>query len=162
MVKPSEISDKPGRFVPPNNNSVATQDTRSQSGQIGDNDIEREIRFAVVIYGGVSLTIYINGIAQEMLHLVRSTTDDPGELSRLLRRSIASSQPLVGEPAHVSLRAYQVHRNHSEIDPAKAGLVAALEAWFEKNSHSRFIVDILSGTSAGGINAIYLAKALGQ
>ena len=30
---------------------------------------EREIRFATVIYGGVSLAIYINGIVQEMLHL---------------------------------------------------------------------------------------------
>src|SRR5262245_13517306 len=32
-----------------------------------------EVRFAVVMYGGVSLAIYINGIAQEMLHWVRST-----------------------------------------------------------------------------------------
>ena len=43
-----------------------------------DTTIEREIRFAVVIYGGVLLTIYINGIVQEMLHLVRSTANDLG------------------------------------------------------------------------------------
>ena len=39
----------------------------------------QEIRFAVVLYGGVSLAIYMNGIAQELLHLVRATapgTDD--------------------------------------------------------------------------------------
>jgi patatin-like phospholipase/acyl hydrolase len=30
----------------------------------------------------------------------------------------------------------------------------------KRHINTRFIVDILSGTSAGGINAIYLAKAL--
>src|SRR5437763_9635606 len=34
---------------------------------------EREIRFAVVMYGGVSLAIYINGVAQELLSMVRAT-----------------------------------------------------------------------------------------
>jgi len=34
----------------------------------------QEIRFAVVMYGGVSLAIYINGIAQELLRMVRSTS----------------------------------------------------------------------------------------
>jgi hypothetical protein len=31
------------------------------------------VRFAVVLYGGVSLAIYINGVVQELFHLVRST-----------------------------------------------------------------------------------------
>src|SRR5215207_2571161 len=34
----------------------------------------QEVRFAIVMYGGVSLAIYINGIAQELLSLVRSTS----------------------------------------------------------------------------------------
>ncbi|HEX6187617.1 MAG TPA: hypothetical protein VFZ40_06035, partial [Pyrinomonadaceae bacterium] len=38
-------------------------------------DYKKEIRFAVVMYGGVSLAIYINGIAQELLRLVRSTAE---------------------------------------------------------------------------------------
>src|SRR5712692_8782184 len=33
----------------------------------------QEVRFAVVMYGGVSLAIYINGIVQELLRLVRAT-----------------------------------------------------------------------------------------
>ena len=33
----------------------------------------REIRFAVVMYGGVSLAIYINGVAQELFKMVRAT-----------------------------------------------------------------------------------------
>src|SRR5436190_4619276 len=38
-----------------------------------DLEVEREIRFAVVMYGGVSLAIYINGVAQELLSMVRAT-----------------------------------------------------------------------------------------
>ena len=34
---------------------------------------QREVRFAVVMYGGVSLAIYINGVAQELLNMVRAT-----------------------------------------------------------------------------------------
>src|SRR3954451_5361904 len=34
---------------------------------------EQEVRFAVVMYGGVSLAIYINGVAQELFRLVRAT-----------------------------------------------------------------------------------------
>src|SRR5207248_188969 len=46
-------------------------------------DYTQEIRFAIVMYGGISLAIYINGVAQELLHLVRATApacrldDDP-------------------------------------------------------------------------------------
>src|SRR5437764_12853443 len=43
----------------------------------------REVRFAVVLYGGVSLAIYMNGIVQELLQLVRATApapDDDGHL----------------------------------------------------------------------------------
>ena len=37
-----------------------------------------EKRFAVVMYGGVSLAIYINGVAQELYRMVRSTADHQG------------------------------------------------------------------------------------
>ena len=39
-------------------------------------EIRKEIRFAVVMYGGVSLAIYINGVAQELLKMVRATAAD--------------------------------------------------------------------------------------
>jgi hypothetical protein len=32
------------------------------------------VRFAVVLYGGVSLAIYINGVVQELFRLVRATS----------------------------------------------------------------------------------------
>src|SRR5947207_6998708 len=43
----------------------------------GETDVEREVRFAVVMYGGVSLAIYINGVAQELLNMVRSSAPAP-------------------------------------------------------------------------------------
>ena len=43
---------------------------------MSDKKIEKEVRFAVVMYGGGSLAIYINGIAQELLKMVRATADD--------------------------------------------------------------------------------------
>jgi hypothetical protein len=49
-------------------------------------NIGREIRFAVVMYGGVSLAIYINGVAQELLNMVRATapeTPDEGSPAML-------------------------------------------------------------------------------
>jgi patatin-related protein len=69
----------------------------------------REVRLGLVIYGGVSLAVYENGVAQELFNAVK------------------------GEGVY--------------------GLVKAL-------TDSDILVDILSGTSAGGINGIYLAYAL--
>lgn len=39
--------------------------------------LTQEIRFAVVIYGGISLAIYMNGVAQELLKLVYATALEP-------------------------------------------------------------------------------------
>ena len=38
--------------------------------------VSQEMRFAIVMYGGTSLAIYINGVAQELLALVRATAAD--------------------------------------------------------------------------------------
>ena len=39
-------------------------------------DVEREVRFAVVMYGGVSLAIYIKGVVQELLNMVQNRRID--------------------------------------------------------------------------------------
>jgi patatin-related protein len=117
---------------------------------------EREIRFAVVIYGGVSLAIYINGVVQEMLHMVRSTSPLVCRLegSEKVYRELAC---LVGDPQLTPSKV-------QSTEPGKAGLrpreLTSSGHEEPAEPRSRFIVDILSGTSAGGINAIFLAKAL--
>ena len=93
--------------------------------------ITSEIRFAVVMYGGVSLAVYMNGIAQELLNMVRSTSlslENPDELTGTASvfRDIAT---------------YLSTKDDGAFD-------------------YRFVVDIISGTSAGGINGICLAKGL--
>ena len=42
-----------------------------------DDQHTQEVRLAVVLYGGVSLAIYINGVVQELLRVVRGTSGLP-------------------------------------------------------------------------------------
>lgn len=69
----------------------------------------REIRLGLVMYGGISLAIYINGVAREFYRAVR------------------------GESVYKLVKAF---------------------------TDSDIVVDIISGTSAGGINGILLGYAL--
>lgn len=91
---------------------------------------EKELRLALVCYGGVSLAVYMHGITKEIWHLARAS------------------------------RAF-----HADERPASGGtvgayhhLLSAIEA--EGGLRLRVLVDILSGASAGGINAIFLAQAI--
>ena len=131
-------------------------------------DYEQEVRFAVVMYGGVSLAIYINGIAQEMLRWVRSTA----------KTASAGVTPLPGNPStpayaesELSLSGTErVYRKLSYIlaDRRQDQTLSSQERLNQANEklaanepiRTRFVVDILSGTSAGGINGVFLAKAL--
>lgn len=134
-----------------------------------DSVIEREVRFAVVIYGGVSLTIYINGIVQEMLNMVLSTAEENrnvGKVSSLtpLLQVYRELAGLVGESKNQrpdNTKTNLARPGRAELRSRSQATVNTPAACAkEKEIHTKFVVDILSGTSAGGINAIYLAKAL--
>jgi len=99
----------------------------------------KEIRFAVVMYGGVSLAIYINGVTQELFKMVRATA----------RKEDGSYLIPAPDPAAPSMGRENV-LSGTEMIYRQIG----------EELNARFVVDILSGTSAGGINAVYLAKAL--
>jgi patatin-related protein len=110
-------------------------------------DVSQEIRFAIVMYGGVSLAIYINGVAQEFLRLVRATAADPKD----------RNQPLLSESELKGTE--RVYRRAAQLlDRERDGVRRAVAP--DDPIRARFVVDILSGTSAGGINAMFLAKAL--
>ena len=105
----------------------------------------QEVRFAVVLYGGVSLAIYINGVTQELFELVRATAPDgPGTGLRF--------------PTPALRGAGAVYRTLGQLlgDPP----LALAECTAHHPARTRFVIDVLSGTSAGGINGIVLAKAL--
>lgn len=91
-----------------------------------DEELTSELRFAVVLYGGVSLAIYMNGIAQELLRMARGGS---------------------GLPRDKLNEGEQIYRD----------LACALG---KKGGRARFVIDIISGSSAGGINGVALAKAL--
>jgi patatin-related protein len=101
-----------------------------------DGQHTQEIRFAVVLYGGVSLAIYINGVVQELLRLVRSTALPYPELK-------------------FSERVY-----HELGSILEHGVIPRHDAAADQNVRTKFKVDVISGTSAGGINGVFLAKAL--
>jgi patatin-related protein len=118
-------------------------------------DFDQEVRFAVVMYGGASLAVYINGVAQEMLRLVRATAPEFGAASE--RRAYMSDEELRGSERVYRLLGCMLSRHEKNlkgVDKPTPG------SWRNAPIRTRFVVDILTGTSAGGINAVFLAKAL--
>ena len=105
----------------------------------------QEVRFAVVMYGGVSLAIYMNGVAQEMLHLVRATA--PATAHASVASSNVESTESVYRTLGRMLEYGQEPKLREEVSESSPIL-------------TRFNIDVISGTSAGGINGVFLAKAL--
>lgn len=93
---------------------------------------------AVVMYGGISLAVYMNGIAQELLAMVRSTAVEDRNTNSPMLNDLKGTETIYRELAHL-------------LSDERDGGV-----------HVRFVIDIISGTSAGGINGVFLAKALAR
>jgi patatin-related protein len=110
----------------------------------------QEVRFATVLYGGVSLAIYINGVVQELLHMVRATAPD----------APTAADPAVAWKPYGELSGTErVYRRLGQMLSWDARAREDLPGESDPIT-TRFVVDILSGSSAGGINGIFLAKAL--
>ena len=91
----------------------------------------REVRIALVCYGGVSLAIYMHGVTRELHRLV-----------------VASSR-------------FDEERNPFEPPSSEHVYWELLrELAAEDGVQTRVVVDVISGTSAGGINGVFLAKAI--
>jgi patatin-related protein len=97
-----------------------------------DHDV-RELRLALVCYGGVSLAIYMHGITKELEKLARAS-------AKLLEPGNENPYP----PDRTEHAYYNALRRKA----AKDGF------------RTRVVIDIISGTSAGGINGVCLAKAV--
>lgn len=127
-------------------------------------EYKQETRFAVVMYGGVSLAIYINGIAQELYHLVSSTARE--KVGATTARPIAELTPTQRVYRKLSyILANREFRKRCSRQAAEHGdqkppykVPEAPDG--DDTIETRFVIDIMSGTSAGGINSIFLAKAL--
>jgi patatin-related protein len=146
MLKRGSMQDQPTSLT----DSLAPPAGEQSAGGGPNVAPTREVRLAIVMYGGSSLAVYINGIAQELLWLAKATAPST-------RTAPGSSSParFADEDLSGSARVYRRlgqylggrKKDPSEIDPSDP-------------IRTRFVIDILSGTSAGGINAVFLAKAL--
>jgi patatin-related protein len=97
----------------------------------------KELRLGLVCYGGVSLAIYMHGATKEIHRLVRA--------SRSFESDSGSDNPFpVGTVEHVYWAALS----------ERAGQAG------QQGVRTRVVVDVIAGTSAGGINGVILAKAL--
>ena len=90
---------------------------------------EKELRIALVCYGGVSLAVYMHGVTKEIWHFARASHDARSD-----------------EPS---------------VNPVQQAYRKLLDAITEQGeTRLRVIPDILTGASAGGMNAIFLAEGL--
>ena len=105
---------------------------------------EKELRIALVCFGGVSLAVYMHGISKEILKLVRASS----ALHNISDRRARASANL---PENTRLPA-------SETDTERIYFELLRE--IGRDLDLRVIVDIIAGASAGGINGTMLARAL--
>ncbi|NMO04220.1 patatin-like protein [Gordonia sp. TBRC 11910] len=92
-----------------------------------------ELRLAVVCYGGVALAIYMHGVTKELHKLVE-----------------ASRQVEKGGP------------NEFDADDTARAYYDVLAAYRDQGTPLRVVIDVISGTSAGGINGVVLGKAIAR
>ncbi|GAA3129575.1 DUF3376 domain-containing protein [Streptosporangium carneum] len=87
----------------------------------------KDIRLALVLNGGVSLAVWMGGVAHEL---------------DLLRRASGSGSP----------------------EPVPENEAPVFEIWKElaSNAKASVTIDVISGTSAGGLNGMLLATAIGR
>ena len=120
---------------------------------------DAETRFGVVMYGGVSLAIYIYGVSQELFELACAT---PLEGRRVEGGDAAPTREVYRRLSRLAsdvklLQAYALALGGRPPDDAQDVWPAAGQ---DDGPATRFVIDVIAGTSAGGINGIYLAKAL--
>jgi len=105
---------------------------------------EKELRIALVCFGGVSLAVYMHGISKEILKLVRASSALHGIADRGKRAKAAFL-----DEADPENREYDTESVYFE-----------LLREIGRRVELRVVVDIIAGASAGGINGTMLARAL--
>ncbi|HEY7246668.1 MAG TPA: patatin-like protein [Xanthobacteraceae bacterium] len=105
---------------------------------------EKELRIALVCFGGISLAVYMHGITKEILKLVRASAALHAIRDRS-RRERAS---------------FLDAKNPSDPEYDTEEIYFELLKKIGRKLDLRVIVDIIAGASAGGINGSMLARAL--
>ena len=101
---------------------------------------EKELRIALVCFGGISLAVYMHGISKEILKLVRA--------SRALHA--------IADRSRRANAAFADHAGRDEPEHDTEAVYFELLREIGRTLELRVIVDIIAGASAGGINGIAL------
>lgn len=91
---------------------------------------EKELRIALVCYGGISLAVYMHGVTKELWKLLKASRANRG----------GNGERLSGTEA--------VYQRLLRLIESEHGL------------RVRVLSDIIAGASAGGINSVFLAQAI--
>jgi patatin-related protein len=105
---------------------------------------EKELRIALVFFGGVSLAVYMHGVCKEVLKLLRASS----ALHRITDRARRATAQFF-DAADPNDPEYDTEADYFE-----------LLREIGRKLELRVIVDVIAGASAGGINATMLARAL--
>ncbi len=108
---------------------------------------EKELRLALVCYGGISLAIYMHGVVKDILKLARASRAYHSVPDVAARQDLDYAD-LTGEAER---RARETDTEAVYFDILKT---------VGRRLDLRVIVDVIAGASAGGINGIFLARAL--
>ena len=104
---------------------------------------EKELRLALVCFGGVSLAVYMHGVTKEILKLVRAS----------------SALHAIRGPGRSTASFFDAYdRADPEYDTEAVYFDLLREVG--RTLDLRVVVDVIAGASAGGINATMLARAL--
>ena len=135
-----------------------------------DAEIACEIRLSLVLYGGVSLAVYMNGVCQELLNLVKATSPramlDASDLQTKLRQQyqlaarITSAEIEAGYRSFVRASTQRADSAIESLDVANASVGEIVDLLGDRPLRRRVVIDVLSGSSAGGLNALFMSRAL--
>lgn len=102
---------------------------------------EKELRIALVCYGGVSLAVYMHGVTKELWKLVRASqalhAGRNGQTTSFKATQAGDPRPYDTESVYFDL----LHDLLPDLS-------------------LRVLIDVVAGASAGGINGVLLARAL--
>jgi patatin-related protein len=105
---------------------------------------EKELRIALVCFGGVSLAVYMHGITKEILKLARASSAVHAITDRAKRR----------------VATFFDVRDEKDPEYDTEAVYFELLREIGRTVELRVVIDIIAGASAGGINSVMLARAL--
>lgn len=105
---------------------------------------EKELRIALVCFGGASLAVYMHGITKEFLKLARASSALHAVTDRGKRASAN----------------FFDHRDPADPEYDTETIYFDLLRDIGRTLELRVVIDIVAGASAGGINSTMLARAL--